>query len=242
MKSVLFLGASGLIGPYLTPGLEKHYDLRVADVKPHPEGKPVDMVDVRDYGQVLEAARGADAIMNFTVVRGDPVDSFDVNTVGAWHVMRAAVELGIHRVIHSGPQAVRSAYDTDFGVDDVPQAPGIGYYGITKWLSAEICRVYAQAHGIQTVYFVFNGLGPRPEAPVQAPEDVPTFRVVWEDLQHACRLALEVESIPDDFQLFNMLSYTGLDKYTLDRARRILGFEPTQDWDDTFRRREGAAG
>ena len=241
MKRVLFLGACGLIGPYLTPGLVEHYDLRLADVKPHPEGIDVDHVDVRDYDQVLEAARGCDAIMNFTVVRSDLADGFQVNTIGAWNVMRAAVELGIGKVVHSGPQAVRSWYDTDFDVDDAPAAPGPGIYSLSKWLSAEICRVFSQKHDIQTAYFVFNGLFAAPVAPITEPADTPTFVVVWEDLQHVCRLALEVSSLPDNFQLFNMLSYTGPGKYNTDKAKRLLGFEPTQDWDEFYRRRETPA-
>lgn len=236
MKRVLFLGASGLIGPFLTPGLVEHYDLVLTDVKPHPDGIDIDMVDVRDYGQVLEAARGCDAIMNFTVVRGDPVDSFQVNTIGAWNVMRAAVELGIRRIIHSGPQGVRARYDTDFGVEDAPTAPGVNHYGITKWLSAEICRVFSQKHDLHTAYFVFNGLNAAPEAPVTQPTDTPPFGVVWEDLQQVCRQALEVPAIPDNFQLFNMLSYTGPGKYNTNKAQRILGFRPTRDWDALFRR------
>ena len=60
MKKVLLLGASGLIAPHIIPGLETHYYLKLADVKPHPEGVPVLSVDVTDYSQVLEAARGVD--------------------------------------------------------------------------------------------------------------------------------------------------------------------------------------
>ena len=86
VKQVLLLGASGLIAPYLLPGLEPYYDLRLADVKPHPEDQPVTTVDITSYEQVLEAARGMDAIINSTVVRDDPVQSFHVNTRGAWHV------------------------------------------------------------------------------------------------------------------------------------------------------------
>ena len=69
MKNVLLLGASGLIAPHLIPGLEPHYNLRLADIKPHPDGKPTLTVDVTRYDQVLEAARGMDAILNFTVNR-----------------------------------------------------------------------------------------------------------------------------------------------------------------------------
>ncbi len=238
MKRVLFLGASGLIGPYLTPGLVDHYDLRLADVKPHPDGIDINHVDVREYGQVLEAARGCEAIMNFTVVRNDPVDSYHVNTIGAWNVMRAAVELGIRKIVHSGPQAVRSHYDTDFAVEDAPPAPGIGHYGISKWLSAEICRIYSQKHDMQTIYFVFNGLAAAPDAPVSQPTETPPFVVVWEDLQQACRRALEVASVPDNFQLFNLLSYTGPGKYNTNKAHRLLGFTPSRDWDTLFRRQD----
>ena len=51
-KRVLFLGAAGLIGPHLIPGLADDYDLRLADVKSHPDGIDVDHVDVTDYEQV----------------------------------------------------------------------------------------------------------------------------------------------------------------------------------------------
>lgn len=236
MKKVLFLGASGMIGPYLIPGLEPHYDLRLTDVKPHPEGREIAHVDVTDYAQVRDAARGMDAIMNFTVVRQHPVSSFHVNTRGALNVMKAAAELGIRKVIHSGPQLVRTCYDHEFDIDDVPRAPGVSYYGLTKLLSYEICRTYARAYGIQTVCFVFNGLGAKPGERDYG-KDFPPFTIVWEDLQHACRLALDIDAVPDNYQEFNMLSFEGHGKYNVNKARRILGFEPTQRWEDYFKRK-----
>jgi len=235
-KKVLFLGASGMIGPNLTPGLEPHYDLRLTDVQPHPDGRDISTVDVTDCAQVRDAAQGMDAIMNFTVIRQDAVQSFHVNTRGALNVMKVAAELGIRKVIHSGPQLIRTRYDYAFEMSDVPRAPGVSYYGLTKMLSYEICRTYAQTHGIQTVCFVFNGLGPNPTERDYG-KDFPPFTVVWEDLQHACRLALEIESVPDYYQEFNMLSFEGHGKYNVDKARRILGFEPTQQWEGFFKRR-----
>ena len=234
-KKVLFLGASGLVGPYVTPGLEADYDLLLADVKPHPDGTPVETVDVTSYEAVHEAARGMDAIANFTVVRSDPVLSFHVNTQGAWHVMKAAAAHGIRKVIQTGPQSVVTAYGPEFDVVDAPPAPGSGYYGCTKFLGAQICRIFARAYRIHTAYFVFGGLGPSPTEPVSGKDFAP-FRIYWEDLQHACRLALEVEAIPDYFQEFNMHSCDGHQKYRLEKARRMLGFEPTQQWETYFRR------
>ncbi len=235
MKKVLLLGASGLIAPYLLPGLEPYYDLRLADIKPNPKGKPVTTVDIASYEQVFEAARGMDAIMNFTVVRHDPVQSFHVNTQGAWHVMKAAAEHGIKKVIHTGPMLVLPAYEHDFDIVDVPPAAGTGYYKLTKLLSMEICQIYARAYGIQTICFLFAGLGPKPTKKISG-EDFQTFWILWEDLQHACRLALEIESVPDNFQAFNMLSYVGHGKFCIDKAKRILGFEPLEEWEAYFKR------
>ena len=235
VRKALFLGASGKIGPNIVPQLGEHVDLSLADVVPYPDGRSILSVDVTDYGQVLEAARGMDAILNFTVNRSDPVESFNVNTIGAYHVMRAAAELGIRRVLHTGPQLTISGFTHDFDIDDVPRTPGTSYYGLTKYLSYELCGAYARDFGIQTPCFVFNGLHPKPPAPVLK-QDFPPFTIVWEDLVHACRLALEVESIPDGFQAFNLLSYLAHGKYRIDKAKRMLGYEPLERVEDYYKR------
>ena len=233
-KQVLFLGASGLIGPHLTPGLEADYDLRLSDVKPHPDGTPLMHVDITDYAQLLEAARGVDAIMNFAVVRSDPDQSYHVNVRGAWNVMRVAVELGVGKVIHTGPEAIMGAYDHDFGLEAPPDRPGAGYYGITKIQSRTICEAWARAYGIQTICLLFCALGPRPTRTTG--QDFHRFYVVYEDLQQACRQALELDPVPDHYQDINLLSFEGHGKYSTARARRILGFEPAEHWEDYYRR------
>ena len=237
MKKVLVLGASGLVAPYVTPGLESYYDLHLADIKPHPDGNPTTYVDVTSYEQVSAAARGMDAIMNFTVERYDPVMSFQVNVKGAYHVMKAAAENGIQKVIHTGPELVTHGYRHDFAVDDVPQAPGTWYYGITKFLSMETCRIYAREYGIQTVCFQFAGLGEKETEPVTG-RDSPHFRVVWEDVQQACRLALGIESVPEGFQTMNLLSYLSQGKFLTEKARRLLGYTPTPGLAEYFRREQ----
>ena len=235
MKNVLLLGASGNIAPHIIPGLEQYYNLRLADIKPHPTGKPVMMVDMGDYRQVLEAARGMDAIMNWTVVRDKPDLSFIVSTRGAYHVMKAAAELGIRKVLQTGPEIIVQGYRHDFDIGDVPQAPGTGYYMLTKHLAMEICKSYARKYGIQTICYQFNGLNAKPHELVKN-ADFPPFTIVWEDLVEACRLAIEIESVPDNFQAFNMNSYLAQGKYTIDKARRILGYEPKERVEAYYKR------
>ena len=235
MKNVLLLGASGNIAPHIIPGLEQHYRLRLADIKNHPGGKPTMRVDMGDYGQVLEAARGMDAIMNWTVVRQDPVASFAVSVRGAWHVMKAAAELGISKILHTGPELINSAYLHDHDIGDVPQAPGTVYYNLTKHLAMEICRAYARKYRIHTVCYQFNGLGAMPVTSAKK-TDHPPFTIVYDDLVEACRLALEIREVPDYFQTFNMSSYLQQSKCLIDKARRILGYEPKTNPQQFYKR------
>ena len=111
---------------------------------------------------------GMDAVMNFTVLRHDDVLSFQVNTIGAWNIMKAAADAGIKKVIHTGPAQtlLLYAHDTDIPVD-APDAPSSDYYFITKHLSNEIVRSFALRHEIHTVCYLFQGLAPRPTAAVQ---------------------------------------------------------------------------
>ena len=235
MRKVLLLGSSGNIAPHIIPALGQYYDLRLADLMPHPDGLPTQTVDIADYEQVLEAARGVDAIANFTVNRPHPVLSFAVSTTGAFHVMKAAAELGVRKVLHTGPECIIYEYHHDFDIGDVPQRPGANYYLLTKMLGMEVCQAYARTHGIQTICYQFNGLGPKPEEAVQG-QDYPPFTITWEDLVQACRLALDIETVPDDYQAFNLHSYMGQGKYNIDKARRLLGYEPSEPVERYFRR------
>lgn len=236
MKKVLILGASGQVAAYTTPGLEPYYDLYLGDVRPHPFGKTVHPVDITQYDQVFEAARGMDAVMDFAAYKNHPVMDFEVSTKGAFHVMRAAVEHGIRKVIIMGPQLVRGAYDEDFDIDDVPPVVSTGYNVLSKYLSIQLCKGYARTYGIETIFFLFNGLGPKPTAPVSG-QDFPPMVIVWEDLHHACRLALEIESVPDHCQAFQMLSYLGHGKYLIDKAHRMLGYTPLEPVQNYYRRK-----
>src|SRR5438105_10862144 len=120
---VAIFGAGGPVGAAAARALRDHYTLRLTDIRPiaeiAAEGKPQSpgaplpellpaphecrVVDVTDYAQVREAARGMDALINCTVIRHQLAAAFQVNLIGAYHVAKAAVELGIRRIIHTGP-------------------------------------------------------------------------------------------------------------------------------------------
>jgi len=60
--------------------------------------------------------------------------------------------------------------------------------------------------------------------------------IVWEDLVSACRLALDVEAVPENFQSFNLHSASPHGKYSTDKAQRILGYAPAVRLGEFYKR------
>jgi nucleoside-diphosphate-sugar epimerase len=238
--NVLLIGANGYMGPHVIETLAPHHHLRITDVKPPPSEihekhsrHEFRDLDVTDADQVLNHADGMDAIVNFAVVRRDPVLAFNVNTIGCYHVMQAAAKHGIRRVINTGPHftfAGPSYEQFDFAIEpDVPPHPGTGLYPITKSLGQEICRVFAEKHNVYVIELLFYILRETKELKPGL-GGIP-FIVSWSDAAEAFRLALEIEldKLPTRCEAFFIHDDLPQDKFSNEKARRILGFRPQGD-------------
>lgn len=249
-RRVVILGAGGPLAAVTAEALARDHVLRLADVRPladiAAEGKPQSpgaplprllgpphearVVDVADPRQVLDAARGMEAIVNCSVVRPHPVEAFRVNALGAYNVMRAAVECGIRRVVHTGPQQVSFAgpagYWYDFGVSpDVPPRPGASLYILTKFLGQEICRIFAEEHDLEVPALLFSSFVNQANPPPE-PLGAFAFSVSWEDAAEAVRAALHAPSFPRPFEAFHIVADLPHGKYPNDKAKDLLGWQP----------------
>ncbi len=256
---ILILGAGGPIGAAATDVLMPDHRLRlagrramaeVAAAPPQSEGAPLPRpaeppheersVDIADAAAVLDAAAGMDAIINLAVLRHDPVEAFRVNTLGAWHVMRAAVEHGIRRVVHTGPILTLAPHpagyvqDRDVG-SDVPPRPGDNLYFVSKFFGQEICRIFAEQHGIACPTLLYCGfIDPATGAP-QGRSPHP-FTISWEDSGRSLAAAVTVERMPQPFEVIHILADSPHDRYRNDAARRVLGWEPRDRLDHLWHR------
>ncbi len=237
---VLMIGANGYMGPHVVRRLGPRHQLRITDLQPAPEEirrafphhEYFDL-DVTDFEQVRRAAEGMDAIINLSVVRRDPILAFRVNALGCYHLMSAAVEHGVRRVINTGPHfavAGPSYEGFDFGIDpDAPPQPGTALYPLTKSLGQDICRAFTEQHDVYVQDLLFNRLRDldqlRPEA-----GGVP-FVVSWRDAAEAFHLSLEIDlrRLPSRFEVFFILGDIPQSKFSNDKAKRILGFQPQDD-------------
>ena len=249
-KRVAILGASGPLAAAVTPLLAETHVVRQTDVLTPEQGaeriagrwsswpRPVRLpephefrhVDISDGDAVLSAAEGMDALLNCTVVREQAAGAFRVNTLGAYNVMRAAVAQGVRRVVHTGPQIVSldhpAGYGADFGVpDEAPIRAGANVYFHSKLLGLEICRVFAAHHGMEVVAFLVSTFV-NPAEPGRMRGRLGPATVSWNDAGAALKRTIEVEALPSNFEVIRILGDLPSARFTNDKAKRLLGWEP----------------
>lgn len=260
-RRVVIFGAGGPLGAVAASALarEGEHVLRLTDVRPmaaiaagppqspgaplpRPLGPPHEacVVDVTDAQQVAAAVEGMEAILNLTVMRRDPVEAFRVNLLGAWHVMRGAVEHGVRRVVHTGPVQMILDHPAGYGADfhlspDAPSRPGDDLYFLSKFLGQEVVRVFAEEHGLEVPCLLFgNFLDPATTTP--ADYRLWSFTLSWEDAGEATRRALSVPQLPRPFQVLHVNADLPHGRYPNDAAKEILEWQPRDRFEHLWRR------
>ncbi|TVY08890.1 NAD-dependent epimerase/dehydratase family protein [Paenibacillus cremeus] len=158
---VAVTGANGRVGRYMIQELLDHgYEVRAVTMEPWEES-PVEQAqaDVKDAQQVFQALSGCDAVIHLAAIPSPHGYSeshiFQNNTMGVFHVLHAAGELGMKRA------AVASS-DCAFGItfsfqetkpvylpmDELhPVAPD-NCYGMSKVVGEQIAEGMAKRYGM----------------------------------------------------------------------------------------------
>jgi UDP-glucose 4-epimerase len=119
-----------------------------------------DGVDLRDLAAVKQAAVGCAAIVHLGGLAhdsaGTPAEIMAVNVLGTWHVLLAAENVGVSRVIHfSSMQALGIAEGERlpdyFPINDAHPRRAMRPYGLSKRLSEDLCEAFTARTGIATL-------------------------------------------------------------------------------------------
>lgn len=258
-RRVVIFGAGGPLAAVSAEALSRDHHLRLTDIRslavfadapPQSPGAPRPLapappheerlVDVTDPRQVLAAAEGMDVIVNCTVVRPHPVEAFRVNLLGAYNVMRAALALGIARVVHTGPIQILTPHPAGFLADDgvtaeYPPRPGDNLYFISKFLGQEVCRIFAEEHGIETPTLLF-GMFVNPALMPETPLGIFPFTISWEDAGEAMRQAVRVPGFPQPFEVLHINADLPHGRFPNDKAKQLLGWQPRDRLEAGWRR------
>jgi nucleoside-diphosphate-sugar epimerase len=205
-------GGSGYFGSRLVERLRaRGYRCRVFDIN-DPDDRAGDVEfhrgDVRDYAAVRKASEGAAVVFNNVaqVPLAKNRELFQsVNVLGTEHVLRAAKEAGVRKVVHTSSSAVYGAPGRLPVTEATPLAPGEAY-GKAKADAEALCVRYASegldvsivrprtilGHGRLGIFHIlFQWISEGANVPVLGRGDNVYQFIHADDLADACALAAE---------------------------------------------------
>ena len=109
--------------------------------------------------------------------------------------------------------------------DDAPFRAGANLYFHTKYLGMEICRVFAQNHGLEVAALLFSQFVNPAQAQGERARLSPAG-VSWDDAARAVRRAVELPHLPAPFQVLRIIGDLPHGKFSNARARRVLDWAP----------------
>lgn len=177
---VLITGGAGFIGSHLADRLvsDGHCVSLLDDLS---TGKRENLLgpaalaqlvvgDVRDLAAVRRAALGMDAIVHLAAVASvqasmaDPLGTHATNLGGTVHVLTAAAEAGVSRVLYASSAAVYGD-DAPTPVSELARPAPLSPYAVDKLAGEQYLSYYARARHLNTTAFrFFNIYGPRQDA------------------------------------------------------------------------------
>jgi nucleoside-diphosphate-sugar epimerase len=170
----LVTGAAGFIGSSIARALIARGDevrgfdnLSTGFEENVPGGVELHRGDLADLEAVEKATAGTDVVFHQAALRSvelsvdDPVASDRSNVLGTLHVLLAAQQAGVRRVVYASSSSVYGDPPGALRVEsELPQP--VSPYGVSKLAGEYYCRAWTALHGLSTVSLrYFNVFGPR---------------------------------------------------------------------------------
>ena len=111
--------------------------------------------DILDAAAVRRVARGADSIVHLAGLVDDKAEEImSVNLLGTWHVLLAAADAGVSRVVYTSSGKALGLLEREpayLPVDDAHPGLPSRPYGLSKWLAEQLCESFTNATAIPTI-------------------------------------------------------------------------------------------
>lgn len=209
---ILVTGSAGRIGRYVVRDLvAAGHDVVGADVRPGVEsGARHLQIDLTDAGQVYASLAGIDAVAHLGAwanagVVPDP-GTYGDNVRGTFHVLQAAAELGIQRVVSASSAQVYGLFSHPpqyLPVDEDHPLRPVNSYALSKTAGESAAAYITDRYGLPILSFRIMGVRTPDEMPAQIEQlqanPASDTGLLWtrtdaRDAATAVRLALESDA------------------------------------------------
>lgn len=128
--------------------------------------------DVRDKSAVAAALEGAEFVLHHAALVSvpksveNPEETSQINIQGTANVLEAARHCGVQRVVFASSSSVYGN-GTDLPYKETSPVDCQSPYAVSKQAGSELCRMYTQLYGLETVslrYFNVYGAGQNPRS------------------------------------------------------------------------------
>lgn len=167
---IVITGGSGKLGRYLAPVLAQEHAILLYDKqRPQQSQFPCMKGEVTDKAKLSEAFRDKDWVIHLAALRSRynhlPMKVMETNILGTFCVLETARRAGVNKLLFSSSDAALGIAQSvnEFSPEYVPidekhplrpQDP----YGISKMLGEEMCRLYAEGYGMDTIALRFSNI------------------------------------------------------------------------------------
>ncbi|MHA6126489.1 NAD-dependent epimerase/dehydratase family protein [Pseudomonas fluorescens group sp. PF-1] len=162
IKYVVVTGGSGRVGGYVVRQLLNNYEVIVADLVPGDINAGYVETNVLELDQLRAAFKGADAVVHLAALDYDlncaPEHYVDVNVRGTWHVLQAASEMGVKKVVlcssvsTCGLSEMRADWKPEFlPVDESHENKPVQAYSVSKLVMEQMAKSFVDGTDMDVI-------------------------------------------------------------------------------------------
>jgi uronate dehydrogenase len=238
MAHVLVTGSAGAVGRPTCAELARcGHHVRGFDRRPTPDVLDAVVGELGEGEAVARAAEGMDTIIHLAAIPDDTsfADLAGPNVMGLFHVMDAARRAGAVRVILASSVQVASGVKDRQAQRTTSDVFPTNHYALTKAWAEQMGEMYARCFGRSVLAVRIGWVVRHPETDLCKRSRHAKVPVYLSDRDAGRFFVRAVEAKDIGFAVVYAVGRGGLDRFDMEPARRLLGFEPEDEWPEGLR-------